>query len=96
MFDIHLGNELARTPISVTYNRIHAQPQDTERGPGGRSPKKIFVNHALRIAGKCLLSFAIYSRLVGKRDSLIFRIVLFGVLNFEKTSLWDANKCTKY
>ena len=68
MLDIHWVNVLARprSPILVTYNGIHGQVHNTERGPGGSAPRKMFASHALQIAGKYLFSFVIYSRLFRK------------------------------
>ena len=63
---MHLGNVLAWTPILFTYNRIRIEMENTERGPGGGAPRKIFAVHAFQIAGKCLLSSVNYSRLFKK------------------------------
>ena len=76
-----------RSPILVTYNRIHAQLEKTEGGPGGGAPRKIFPSHALQIAGKYLFSFVIYSRLFRKltatqKYNVCFKVI-DGTLNLE-------------
>ena len=48
---IYMGECVSQTPILVTYNGIHAEMQNIERGPGGGAPRKIFTSHALQIAG---------------------------------------------
>ena len=64
VLDTHSGNVLARTPILFTYNRIHAKMEKTEEGSGGGALRKIFASHALQIAGKRLISFVIYFKLL--------------------------------
>ena len=76
-----------RSQILVRYNGIHAQLENTERGPGGGGPRKNFPNHALQIAGKYLFSFVIYSRLFRKLTATqkynVCLKVINGTLNLE-------------